>query len=90
MWRVFLQQSRTFGPVYQRMSKHPSWVPRTAISITLLTIIIPLILIILIGLLVGFIVFNVLALVATVLGWIGVGDKQRDNVRVVDDELTGF
>lgn len=94
MWKLFIQQNRTFGPIYQRMSRHPAWVTRTAITCTLAVIVIPLIVLIMLGLFVGIVVFYVLAAVATVMGWFGAGerenDQSRDNVRVVDDELRGF
>lgn len=97
MWKVFIQQNRTFGPLYQRMSRHPSWVTRTAITCTLAVIVLPLITLIMLGLLVGIVTFFILAAIATVLGWFGVNetseehsDGVRQNVRVVDDELSGY
>ncbi len=100
MWKVFVQQSSTFGPIYQRMSKHPSWVSRTAITCTLAIIFVPMIVLILFALLVGVAVFYLLAAVATVMGWFGMNkdsasashadDVHRENVRVIDDEPMGF
>ena len=53
-------------------------------------VLIPLVLLILAALLVGFVVFNVLAVIATLLRWIGVDQGSRVNVRVLEDEVSSL
>lgn len=98
MWRLFLSQSPRLLALHSRFRRYPPWVLRTAVLCAVLTVAIPLMLLVIGGILVGVIVFLLLALVAKIMEMLGMGAPaqrddagdvlaQRRNVRIVEEEM---
>ena len=92
MFRIFIQNHPTMGPLYRRFDGSPGWVKRAAIIAAVLVVLVPLVLLTLAAVAVGFIVFVALAALVTVVWalrrfFVGLrpqADDGRRNVRVID------
>ena len=94
MWRIYIKNHPQFGPVYERVNTQPSWITKLALSVALIIFFIPLAVLFLAALLVGTVVFVVLALVVRVITVIQnlfspersqtSAEQGRENVRVID------
>ena len=91
MWRVYIRNSRTFGPIYERIERRPNWVARTALVAAALVVLVPLLVLFIAAIVVGAIVFLTLALIAAVLATVanlfnglGLRPAGRKNVRVIE------
>lgn len=96
MWRVNFQTFRgnpAFDQMYQRVGSKPGWVTKWAFIAAAIVIVVPLAVLALAGMLVGTIVFVLLALIAQVVAIVRTGFESifgasaqssgRRNVRVI-------
>ncbi|MBH07124.1 MAG: hypothetical protein CMJ20_12470 [Phycisphaeraceae bacterium] len=68
MWRVYVQNNPTLGPMYAKIQSKPSWVWKIAIATVILIVVIPLGLLVVTAMLIGLMVFFLLGALATLLG----------------------
>ena len=67
MWRVYVQNNPTLGPMYAKIQSKPSWVWKIAIATVILIVVIPLGLLAVTAMLIGLMVFFLLGALATLL-----------------------
>jgi len=98
MWRVYLRNHPTMGPWYARAQSKPHWVTKAALAAVVLTVVVPLALLMMAALVIGFITFMVLGVVAVLIQQVRLlfAGPRRDpaptsgdgriNVRVIQDD----
>jgi len=95
MWRIYLQEHQSLGPLYRRVGGKPGWVGGAALLAATLVVVVPLLLLFAAAVFVGVVVFVMLSMIVWVIRMIqrlgarlalsggGVGSDGRRNVRVI-------
>lgn len=99
MWQEGLRNHPTMGAWYAKVENRPRWVAKAALAAVVLTVVVPLALLVMAALVVGFVTFLVLGVVAVLVQQVRIlfaggrsvdhsradGDDGRVNVRVIKD-----
>ena len=100
MWQEGLRNHPTLGAWYAKVETRPRWVTKAALAAVVLTVVVPLALLMMAALVVGFVTFMVLGVVAVLVQQVRIlfagersvdhslagGADGRVNVRVIKDD----